>query len=74
MSHHITSHIKTHEHIKMTRNNKCLATLPRIKTEYARKGFYYMGAKLYNDLPIDVRTAVNKKDFIEILDLFLKMK
>ena len=48
--------------------------LPRIKTEYARKGFYYMGAKLYNDLPIDVRTAENKKDFKEKLDLFLKMK
>ena len=70
----LQSHITTHEHIKMTRNNKCLATLPRIKTEYARKGFYYMGAKLYNDLPIDVRTAENKKDFIEKLDLFLKMK
>ena len=70
----LQSHITTHEHIKTTRNNKCLATLPRIKTEYARKGFYYMGAKLYNDLPIDVRTAENKKDFIEKLDLFLKMK
>ena len=68
------SHITTHEHIKTTRNNKCLATLPRIKTDYARKGFYYMGAKLYNDLPIDVRTAENKKDFIEKLDLVLKMK
>ena len=62
----LQSHITTHEHIKTTRNNKCLATLPRIKTiktEYGRKGFYYMGAKLYNDLPINVRTAENKKDF-----------
>ena len=33
-----------------------------------------MGAKLYNDLPIDVRTTENKKDFIEKLDLFFKMK
>ena len=67
-------HFTTHEHIKTTRNNKCLATLPSIKTEYARRGFYYMGAKLYNDLPIDVRTAENKKDFKEQLDLFLKME
>ena len=33
-----------------------------------------MGAKLYNDLPIDVRTAENKKDYKEKLDLFLKME
>ena len=70
----LQSHITTHEPIKTTRNNKCLATLPRIKTEYGRKGFYYKGAKLYNDLPINVRTAENKKDFNEKLDLFLKMK
>ena len=42
--------------------------------EYARKGPHYMGAKLYNDLPIDGRTAENKKDFKEKLDLFLKVK
>ena len=66
--------ITTHEHIMTTRNNKCLATLPCIKTEYGRKGFYYVGAKLYNDLPIIVRTAENKRDFNEKLDSFLKMK
>ena len=61
-------------HIKTTRNNTCLATLPSIKTEYAQKGFHYMGAKLYNDLPINVGTAENKKDFMEKMDLFLKVK
>ena len=35
----LQSHITTHEHIKTTRNNKCLATVTRIKTEYAQKGF-----------------------------------
>ena len=53
-----------------SRQQETTNALPRIKTEYARKGLYYMGAKLYNDLPIDVRTAENKKDFIEKLDLF----
>ena len=33
-----------------------------------------MGAKLYNDLPIDFRTAENKTDFKEKVELFLKMK
>ena len=68
----LQSHITTHAHIKTTRSNKCIATLPCIKTEYARKGYDYMGAKLYNNLPIDVRTAENKKVFKEKLDLFLK--
>ena len=30
-----------------------------------------MGAKLYNDLPIDVRIAKNKRDFKEKLDTFV---
>ena len=70
----LQSRITTHDQIKTTKNNNCIATFPRIKTEYARKGFYYMKTKLYNDLPIDVRTAENKRDFIEKLDLFLKIK
>ena len=56
-----------------SKNKKCLATLPRIKTEYVRKGFYYMGARLYNDLPVDVRTAENKNDLKEKLHLYFKM-
>ncbi len=68
----LKNHFLTHAHTKTTRNNKCLATLPSIKTEYARKGFYYMGAKLYNDLPKDLRTAGTKRNFKEKLDVFLK--
>ena len=30
-----------------------------------------MGAKLYNDLPIGLRTTQNNKDFKEILDRLL---
>ena len=50
------------------------ATLPKINTEYARQGFFYMGAKLYNDLPTSVRSTGDGKDFKEKLDFFLKMK
>ena len=70
----LQSHFTRHAHIKTTRNNKCLATLPSIKTEYAHKGFHYMGAKLCNNLPIDVRTAENKEGFKKKIDLFLKVK
>ena len=37
-------------HEKKTRNNDCLLQLPKIRTEYARKPFFFMGAKVYNDL------------------------
>ena len=33
-------------HDKKTRNNECLLRLPNIKTEYVRKSFLFMGAKV----------------------------
>ena len=33
------SHFKQHAHIKATRNNKCSATLPKIKADIPDKGF-----------------------------------
>ena len=70
----LQSHFKKHAHIKTTRNNNCSATLPKINMEYARHGFFYMGVKLYNNLPTSVRAAANGKDFKEKLDIFLKKK
>ncbi len=46
-----------------TRNNKHLLKLPAIRTEYARKSFYFMGAKLYNELPLEIRKAENYRDY-----------
>ena len=40
-------------HNKETRNNAHLLRLPAVKTEYARRSFSFMGAKVYNELPID---------------------
>ena len=38
-------YFEVQEHETKTRNNQCLLKLPRIKTEYARKSFRFMGAK-----------------------------
>ena len=51
-----------------------VSNFAEINTDYARQGFFYMGAKLYNNLPTSVRTAANGKDFKDKLDIFLKMK
>ena len=55
-------------HEKRTRNNDCLLRLPKIRTEYARKSFFFMGAKVYNDLPAEIRKTENQQNFIELLE------
>ena len=42
-------------HSQNTRNNNISLRLPRVATEYAKKGFYYRGAKEYNNLPLKIR-------------------
>ena len=57
------------EHKKETRNNNCTLRLPSIKKEYARKSFLYMGAKVYNELPLDIRQTETFKEFVEKLKI-----
>ena len=51
---HFQNYFTLIEHEKETRSNNCSRRLPRIKKEYARKSFLYMGAKVYNELPLDI--------------------
>ena len=44
-------------HDKATRNNNCLLRLPRVELEIAKQSSYYGGAKLYNTLPLDLRSV-----------------
>ncbi len=46
-----------------TRNNKSLIRLPKVCLECAKKGFYYTGAKTFNELLIDIRKAETLNDF-----------
>ena len=66
--HALNQYFMYQEHCKNTRNNHCSVCLPRIKTEYARKGFFYMGAKTFNELPLSARTSDNASDFMKIMD------
>ena len=55
-----------------TRNNKHCITLPPVKLEVARRGFFFTGGTLYNSLPIGIRKidSVNifKKKFLNSLN------
>ena len=48
-------YFKVANHSKNTRNNKSLLVLPQVKLEFERKAFYFFGAKIYNELPLDIR-------------------
>ena len=50
----------------VTRNSDLLVKLPKCKLEVAKSGFYYTGAKMYNDLPLNIRKE-------KIFNLFKKL-
>ena len=53
------------EHVKSTRNRNLFLKLPSVKLEFGKKSFFYQGAKIYNDLPIAIRSA--DKNFKNLL-------
>jgi hypothetical protein len=55
------------DHTIATRNNKHLLRLPKVKTEYARKSFYFCGAKEYNKLPLNLRIEDSSAKFRVLL-------
>jgi hypothetical protein len=48
-----------------TRNANCLLKLPKVKLDFAKQSFFYSGAKIYNDLPIDIRKEVDFNKFLK---------
>ena len=57
-----------------TRNGGKLLRLPRLKLEATKKSFRFIGSKLYNDLPIEIRSASSTKDFIVLFDKVFNKK
>ena len=53
-------------HIR-TRNNGLSLRLPKVKLSVAKQSFYFYGAKLYNSLPLSLRSTVDFKKFKELL-------
>ena len=51
-----------------TRNKGIYLRLPKVKLEIGRKGFRFMGAKIFNDLPHDTRCKYINNNFNDILD------
>ena len=54
-------------HTKSTRNSGFLLKLPKLRLEYMRSSFCYMGAKFFNDLPCSIRKIEDIKLFRQAL-------
>ena len=50
-----------------TRNNARMILLPEVRTEYGRKGFHFIGGKLFNMLPLQGRN-LNRTYFLDLIN------
>ena len=64
----VQTYFQIMEHNINTRNNGALLRLPKIRTVAAKKGFYFNGAKSFNDLPLKVRNTDSVKEFKVLLN------
>lgn len=62
------NHFQLLNHQRLTRNNFYSLKLPAVRLDMARNGFYYMGASIYNSLPIDIRREPSYMKFKNKLD------
>ena len=44
-------------------NNGKAAKLPKVKLDFARCSFYFLGGSLFNSLPLSLRKKKKKKNF-----------
>ena len=59
----LQNHFTLQDDEMQIRNNNYTVKIPRTKTEYARKSFMFMGAKVYNELPLKLGKIENYKEF-----------
>ena len=54
-------------HGRVTRNNGFNLTLLKVKTEHGRSSFAFMGARIFNELPLNIRKTDYIKSFSAML-------
>ena len=68
-----TGYFEHLQHQKSTRQNGFSIKLPRVRLEYARNSYYYYGAKVYNEIPLNIRQADSYGKFKHLLKAHLKI-
>ena len=57
-------------HTANTRNRNQLLILPKVRLEYGKQAFKFMGAKTYNELPLEIRSCESLSTFKRLLHDF----
>ena len=61
-------------HLNQTQRDKIIrleSRLPKVKTKAAKKGFFFAGAKMFNELPANIRSSETLNIFKKQIDLYL---
>ena len=66
------NYFQLQEHSINTRNNRNILVIPKMRTEFGKKLFMYMGAKVYNELPLEIRKERNFKKYVGLIQLHYK--
>ena len=53
-----------------TRNSETTIALPKVKLDFARKSLYFLGASIFNSLPLKFKQTSSRTLFREFLDQF----
>ena len=62
------NYFKINNHVANTRNCNLLIKLPKVRLEYAKQSFYFMGVKTYNELPTNIRDTKSFSLYKKLLD------
>ena len=52
-------YFQINKHSKRTRNDNKLLKLPSVKLEFGKKAFRFQGAKIFNDLSLEIRESTD---------------
>ena len=50
-------YFQIHEHDFNSRNKGYSVKIPKVKSDFARQSFYFLGANIYNNMPIEIRQS-----------------
>ena len=62
----LNGYFKLVNHSRNTRNDNSLLILPLVKLEFERKAFHFFGAKIYNELPLDLGKNIFKQRLMQL--------
>ena len=57
------NYFKLQQHSIGTRNNNVSIKLPKVRTEYGKRSVKFIGAQVYNSLPLNIRKSENLGEF-----------